>query len=91
MRLIIVVSLCAPLIFLLVAVTLPAHAERHDVITVPPIRCGLHCVVDTTKFDNKEEAEEFAAKYGVEAKVYPNNPNAWFVERHMTESESNLL
>ncbi len=91
MRLLLAVSLCAPFVCLLVLLAYPVKAERHDVITIPPIKCGPQCVVETYKFDDEQEAKEFAEKHKVKYYEYPNNKGAYFVEVHMTESEANLL
>lgn len=91
MRLIIAVSAVAPFVCLLVLISLPAFAERHDVITIPPITCGPHCVVETYKFDDKDEAKTFADSKGVRYYEYPNNKGTYFVEVHMTESEADLI
>ncbi len=77
-------------IIILLCFTTKAKANRYDVITIPPVKCGPQCVIETYRFDDKKEAEEFATRNNTIIQNYPNK-NMWFVEVHMTEATANLM
>ncbi len=76
---------------LCISAPLVAMAEMHEITSIPKVRCGPKCVIESFVFDTEEEAEAFAAKRDTRTYQLTSNPGKWFVDVMMTEQEAGLI
>lgn len=64
-----------------------ALSEIHEISYTPKQSCGPQCVIETTGFDEEQEAREFASH--CDGKVYQiKNSPLWFVDYMVTERDA---